>query len=53
MKKTEKRYRIHNWPKYNESLIARGSLELWLPPEIIEGWYDGQATGAPGGNQNV
>ena len=48
MKKTEKRYRIHNWPEYNQSLVARGSLQLWLPPEVIENWYDRQANGLPG-----
>ena len=40
MKKTEKRYRIHNWSEYNKALIARGSLSFWLPQEVIDSWYE-------------
>ena len=32
-------YKITNWPEYNEALKQRGSITLWLSPEIIKAWY--------------
>ena len=32
------RYKIRNWREYNESLVNRGSLTLWISEEDIEGW---------------
>jgi hypothetical protein len=29
-------YRITNWPQYNQSLIQRGDLTLWLHDDVIE-----------------
>jgi len=38
-KKTKKNaYRIRNWHDYNESLVKRGSLTLWLDKEASESW---------------
>ena len=35
-------YRVKNWAVYNESLVQRGSLTVWLSQEAIDGWrYDG------------
>ena len=37
-------YRVKNWAVYNESLVQRGSLTVWLSQEAIDGWrYDGPA----------
>ena len=33
-----KRYRITNWPKYNKSLIARGSINFWFSEDVIKKW---------------
>lgn len=41
-------YKVTNWPEYNRALIARGSLTLWITPEVIEGWKD-QRTRQRGG----
>lgn len=38
-KKSRKHYRIRNWHDYNESLVKRGSLTLWLEKESIDAWY--------------
>src|SRR5687768_15920030 len=35
-KKTE--YRIKNWKKYNEALVQRGSITLWIAPDALQGW---------------
>ena len=31
-------YRIKNWAVYNESVVQRGSLTVWLSQEAIDGW---------------
>ena len=31
-------YRIRNWPDYNESLVQRGSITLWISEEDIGAW---------------
>lgn len=35
-----KRYRIKNWPQYNKSLIARGSINLWFSEDVIKKWQN-------------
>jgi hypothetical protein len=32
------RYRVRNWAEYNESLVQRGSITLWIDQEVIAGW---------------
>ena len=35
-------YGIRNWKEYNESLVRRGSLTLWVDPEVLQAWrYQG------------
>jgi hypothetical protein len=34
----KKRYRITNWPAYNESLRQRGDVTIWLSGEVESGW---------------
>jgi len=34
----KKRYRISNWPQYNESLRQRGDVTVWLSPEVEAAW---------------
>jgi IS5 family transposase len=31
-------YRVRNWWEYNRSLVQRGSLTVWVSPEIVAGW---------------
>lgn len=33
------RYKITNWSQYNQALINRGSITLWLSPDIIRAWH--------------
>ncbi|MFM5881708.1 IS5/IS1182 family transposase, partial [Aeromonas sanarellii] len=30
---------ITNWPKYNKSLINRGSLAFWVDAEAMSNWF--------------
>ena len=39
-KQTEKKkYRVRNWKEYNESLVKRGSLTLWIPQNVDLVWH--------------
>ena len=44
-----KKYKIHNWRSYEQSLINRGDLTLWLSEDVIESWNSdlGQRMGRP------
>lgn len=35
---TGKSYRTTNWKQYNESLVRRGDVTLWLEEDVILGW---------------
>ena len=41
-------YRLRNWKDYNASLIARGSLTLWIEEDLDAWWLEKQKTGKPG-----
>ncbi len=32
------RYRVRNWPAYNQALIARGRLTFWFDEEAVVAW---------------
>ena len=36
--KYRKKYKVHNWRAYEQSLINRGDLTLWLSEDVIESW---------------
>jgi len=31
-------YRVRNWADYNESLVKRGAITLWISEAVIAGW---------------
>lgn len=33
-------YKVKNWAQYNQSLINRGSLTIWITPEVLDNWED-------------
>lgn len=44
----KKAYRVRNWKDYNNSLIARGSIHLWISQDALSKWeYQGKRN--PGG----
>jgi hypothetical protein len=49
-KTSKKQYRIRNWHEYNEALVNRGSLDVWISKEGKEKWY-AEPTGAQGAQQ--
>ena len=32
------KYRVANWPAYNQTLVRRGDVTVWLAPEAIAAW---------------
>jgi IS5 family transposase len=32
------KYRVTNWSKYDQALVQRGNITLWITPEAIKGW---------------
>ena len=32
-------YRVRNWAAYNNNLVQRGSLTLWISEEVLENWH--------------
>lgn len=33
-------YKVDNWRQYNENLVKRGSLTLWISDDVLEVWKD-------------
>ena len=51
-KKTDTKYRLRNWKDYNESLVQRGSLTVWLSEEVAAVWRAQGRTGKRGHPQS-
>ena len=32
------KYRVANWPAYNQALVRRGDVTVWLSAEAIAAW---------------
>ena len=32
------KYRVANWPAYNQALVRRGDVTVWLAPTAIAAW---------------
>lgn len=41
-------YRVKNWKSYNNALIARGSLTVWVDESVIKSWFSTTPTGRAG-----
>ena len=41
------KYRVTNWPEYNDALRWRGDITIWFTEEAINGWHP-RKTGARG-----
>jgi hypothetical protein len=46
--KPKEKYKVTNWKTYNQALIDRGSLTLWIDEEVVAGWYHNEEQ-KPGG----
>jgi Transposase DDE domain len=41
-------YKVRNWKDYNQSLINRGNLTVWVDDSAIEAWHAVEASGRKG-----
>lgn len=48
MAKRKPTYRVRNWSKYNKSLVQRGSLTIWVSPEVLAAWTSVPPSGKRG-----
>ena len=44
-------YRIRNWSNYNEALVNRGSVTLWVDAEVLDSWKNTKKTGKRGASK--
>ena len=42
------RYRIRNWKAYNQALVQRGSLTIWLDQDMLQSWENQDKNGKVG-----
>ncbi|WP_366143503.1 transposase [Rhodoferax sp.] len=36
---TKPKYRVTNWPEYNDALRRRGDITIWFTKEAIDEWH--------------
>lgn len=46
--KPQRTYRVRNWKEYNQSLVQRGSVTLWISEEVLKKWQTSKKTGKRG-----
>lgn len=46
-KSNKKKYKVRNWREYNESLVKRGMLDVYVDKFVLEGWQ-AKPNGKPG-----
>lgn len=39
-KKNKKQYKVRNWREYNQALVDRGNVELWVSEEALQAWEE-------------
>ena len=37
------KYRVANWPAYNQALVRRGDVTVWVSSEAIAAWTPGRS----------
>lgn len=48
VKTKTKKYQITNWQQYNQSLVNRGNVTIWLGEDIYDQWHSHEQTGKQG-----
>lgn len=38
-KKNKKGYKVRNWSEYNEMLVNRGRLDVWVEESVLDNWF--------------
>ena len=50
-KRSNRTYRLRNWPDYNKALVKRGSLTFWFEEETARAWINQEKSGKRGASQ--
>lgn len=48
MAKKKVQYRVRNWREYNDALVQRGSLTLWIEESVLSQWHVNERKGKQG-----
>jgi len=48
MTKKKAQYRVRNWREYNDALVQRGSLTLWIEESVLSQWHVNERKGKRG-----
>jgi len=48
---TKAPYRVRNWAAYNQSLVKRGSITLWISDDVLNAWQPTPSGPRPRGGQ--
>jgi hypothetical protein len=46
--KSKVAYRVKNWNQYNQSLVNRGNVTLWLDQDAVDSWNSDNRVGKRG-----
>jgi hypothetical protein len=46
--KQKQRYKVKNWPEYNQAMVNPDSLMLWFEESQLERWHQPERTGYRG-----
>lgn len=38
-KKNKKNYKVRNWKEYNQTLVNRGRIDVWVEKGVLENWF--------------
>ena len=49
--KKKLKYRIRNWKQYNQALVNRGRIDLWINVDVQDAWYEPEKTGKRGASK--
>lgn len=49
--KNKTQYRIKNWREYNQSLMNRGDLTLWIDDSTLLNWHQNSLSGKRGASR--
>jgi hypothetical protein len=52
-KKNKKQYKVRNWREYNQALVDRGNVELWVSEEALQAWEERIKAGRKRGKPRV
>lgn len=47
-KATKRVYRTRNWKEYNQALVQRGDVTLWIDQAVLDAWLNRERTGQRG-----